>query len=155
MTARDVYTEATRRGLRLEPAGDRLAVIPKGKCPPDFAEVIRAHKGELLALLNSPPCPGWRSVPSAGLPLNPNPYPPQLSGSEARRIMSYVVRQLSGTDPLCEWCVKRELAYWLAYHWPDADCALAAALDAACFQLKRSPADTLTTLAAFDEVERG
>ena len=48
MNARDLYMEATRRGLRLEPAGDKLAVIPKGRCPPDFADVLRQHKVELL-----------------------------------------------------------------------------------------------------------
>jgi hypothetical protein len=52
-TAHDIYLEATRRGLRLEPAGDKLAVIPKGKCPPDFINVLRHHKRELLDLLET------------------------------------------------------------------------------------------------------
>lgn len=51
MTAQDIYLEATRRGLRLEPRGDKLAVIPKGKCPPDFADVLRQHKPKLLSWL--------------------------------------------------------------------------------------------------------
>lgn len=53
MNAHDLYLEATRRGLRLEPAGDKLAVIPKGKCPSDFANVLRAHKGELMSWLEA------------------------------------------------------------------------------------------------------
>ena len=53
MTARELYLEATRRGLRLEPAGDRLAVIPARLCPPDFAAVLRRHKGELLDWLEA------------------------------------------------------------------------------------------------------
>jgi hypothetical protein len=53
MTASDLFNEATRRGLRLEPAGDKLAVIPKGRCPADFADVLRAHKGELLSWLEA------------------------------------------------------------------------------------------------------
>jgi hypothetical protein len=52
-TPRDIYTEATRRGLRLEPAGEMLAVIPKGKCPPDFVAVLREHKRELLDWLET------------------------------------------------------------------------------------------------------
>jgi len=52
-TPRAIYLEATRRGLRLEPRGDHLAVIPKGKCSPDFIGVLRAHKRELLDLLET------------------------------------------------------------------------------------------------------
>jgi hypothetical protein len=68
MNAHDLYLEATRRGLKLEPAGDKLAVRPKGKCPPDFANVLRAHKGELLDWLetrtaNLPPdCAPWLHI---------------------------------------------------------------------------------------------
>ena len=54
MTAQDIYLEATRRGLRLEPAGDKLAVFPKGKCPPDFRDVLLAHKAALLEWLAAP-----------------------------------------------------------------------------------------------------
>ena len=50
-TAQDIYLEAQKRGLRLEPAGDKLAVMPKGKCPPDFAAVLRQHKPQLLTWL--------------------------------------------------------------------------------------------------------
>jgi hypothetical protein len=65
-TPNDIYAEAARRGLRLEPAGDKLAVIPKGKCPPDFANLLRAHKGELLSWLEAraeglnADCAPWR-----------------------------------------------------------------------------------------------
>lgn len=68
MNAHDLYMEATRRGLRLEPAGDKLAVIPKGRCPPDFADVLRRHKHELLDLLETktvslpPDCAPWLNV---------------------------------------------------------------------------------------------
>jgi hypothetical protein len=67
-TPHEIYLEAARRGLRLEPAGDKLAVIPKGRCPPDFADVLRQHKGELLDWLeahatNLPPdCAPWLHV---------------------------------------------------------------------------------------------
>jgi hypothetical protein len=68
MTAQEIYLEATRRGLRLEPAGDKLAVIPAKLCPPDFADVLRQHKGELLNWLEArtaglaPDCAAWLYV---------------------------------------------------------------------------------------------
>jgi hypothetical protein len=43
-------------------------VIPKGKCPPEFADVLRQHKRELLDLLESqdarltPDCAPWLNV---------------------------------------------------------------------------------------------
>lgn len=57
MTAESIYIEATRRGLILEPRSDErgvfIAVIPKGKCPPEFANTILAHKPELLDWLKT------------------------------------------------------------------------------------------------------
>ena len=48
MTAPELYREASRRGLHLEPRGDKLAVIPGDRVPLDFADVLRQHKRELL-----------------------------------------------------------------------------------------------------------
>lgn len=54
MTAFQLFDEATRRGLTLKAAGSgRLAVCPARLCPPEFADVLREHKPELLSLLNS------------------------------------------------------------------------------------------------------
>lgn len=53
MTALDLYLEATRRGLHLEPRGDKLAVSPPDLCAPEFVELLRQHKRELLDLLES------------------------------------------------------------------------------------------------------
>ena len=54
MTATDLYAEVRRRGLRLERRdGGRLAVIPGDLCPPDFADLLRQHKAELLDLLEA------------------------------------------------------------------------------------------------------
>jgi hypothetical protein len=54
VTANDLYHEATRRGLRLEPMdGDRLAVSPASLCPPDLADALRQHKRAILDLLES------------------------------------------------------------------------------------------------------
>ena len=54
MTAVDLYHEATRRGLHLQPLdGDRLAVSPASLCPPDFADVLRRHKRAILDLLET------------------------------------------------------------------------------------------------------
>lgn len=69
MTALELYHEAERRGLRLEPRpGDKLAVIPANRCPPDFADELRQHKGELLDLLEAktanltPDCAPWLHI---------------------------------------------------------------------------------------------
>jgi len=53
VTPAELYVEAAKRGLRLAPAGDKLAVMPKGKCPSDFADVLRQHKTELLNWLEA------------------------------------------------------------------------------------------------------
>ena len=53
MTALQLFHEAARRGLTLKPAGSgRLAVIPARLCPPEFADILREHKPELLSLLS-------------------------------------------------------------------------------------------------------
>jgi hypothetical protein len=53
MTPPELCHEAKRRGLRLEPRGDKLAVIPASRCPPEFADMLRRHKRELLDLLDA------------------------------------------------------------------------------------------------------
>ena len=64
----ELYERAVRLGLRLEPRGDKLAVIPAKRCPPAFADVLRQHKRELLDLLESqdarltPDCVPWLNV---------------------------------------------------------------------------------------------
>jgi len=53
VTALQLLHDAARRGLTLKPAGlDRLAVIPARLCPPEFADILREHKPELLSLLS-------------------------------------------------------------------------------------------------------
>jgi hypothetical protein len=151
MTPCDLYNEALRRGLRLEPRGDKLAVIPGDRCPPEFAATLRQHKVELLAWLSRSPLPGWQAVPPAGLPLNPLRPAPQRT--DARRVMEYIERQIDDAlGPLCEWCLRRELEYWTAYHWPDAVCAYAATRDAVCWQLRRTEAEVWTLLEGTKEV---
>lgn len=138
MTPHELYLEAARRGLRLEPAGDMLAVIPKGKVTPDFADVLRAHKTELLDWLNHQPCPGWKTVPPADLPLvttvpRPSPYCRE-------EMLAYLRRQTGDRPgPLTSWLVERETAYYdgPGKHWPCGLLAYSAARDAACWQLNR------------------
>lgn len=53
MTAPELIDEASRRGLRLEPRGNKLAVIPSGRLTAAFADLLRQHKRELLDLLET------------------------------------------------------------------------------------------------------
>jgi hypothetical protein len=51
----EVFSRAADLGLKLgleEP--DTLTVQPVNRCPPDFAETLRAYKPQLLALLRLP-----------------------------------------------------------------------------------------------------
>jgi hypothetical protein len=68
MTAQEIFDQATHRGLRLESRGNKLAVIPAKRCPPEFADTLRQHKQEILSLLEgqaaglAPDCSPWLHV---------------------------------------------------------------------------------------------
>lgn len=148
MTAEDLCFEARKRGLRLEPRGDKLAVIPADRLAPDFAAVLREHKPALLHWLNRPPCPGLGVIPLAPLPLDPvEPRPTPL---DRQRVIDYLHRQ----DDLAAWLVRRESAYYdgPGRAWDCAAFAYAAARDAACWQLNRGEREMLDLLEGFEEV---
>ena len=155
MTAPELYRKAAKRGLRLAPAGDRLAVMPKGKCPPDFAHTLRQHKAELLDWLHRTPCRGWQEVPPDTLPLNP--VMPQPTPPNRERMITYLLRQ--GCDRpghLTRWLVRRECAYYdgPGQRWDCALHAYAAARDAACWQLSRAESEVWQFLEATAETYR-
>ena len=64
----ELCQQAVRLGLRLESRGDKLAVIPARRCPPEFADTLRQHKREILSLLEgqtaglAPDCAPWLHV---------------------------------------------------------------------------------------------
>lgn len=155
MTAPELYQEAARRGLRLEPRGDKLAVIPGDRVPPDFAELLREHKAALIDWLARPSCHGWQSVPPDSLPLNP--VMPRPTPQDRERMIAYLLRQgCDRASPLTACLVKRENAYFAGpgAKWDCGLIAYAAARDAACWQLNRSEADVLELLSGFDECSR-
>jgi hypothetical protein len=100
MTPRELYKEAGKRGLRLEPAGDKLAVTPKGQCPPDFAAVLREHKPELLSWLearrrNLPPdCFPWLHIAKQVLA-------GEFDGADGSTYESIVIGLHSISHPFC------------------------------------------------------
>lgn len=148
MTVQDLCLEASKRGLRLEPRGDKLAVIPADRLAPDFAAVLREHKGELLDWLNRPSCPGWQEVPLD--PIEPRPTP-----HDRQQMIDYLLRQGAGHPcPLAAWLVRRESDYYdgPGRTWDCATFAYASARDAACWQLKRSEREVLDLLAGFEAV---
>jgi hypothetical protein len=106
MTAGELYIEAFRRGLRLEPAGDKLAVIPKGHCPPDFADVLRAHKGELLSWLEArathlpSDCVPWLNVARQVLD-------GEFEGADRSTVAAVTIGLRSVLHPLCHRALER------------------------------------------------
>jgi len=53
-TAISILIEAHEHGQRLEAHDDKLRVFPANRCSTEFAETLRAHKVELIALLQLP-----------------------------------------------------------------------------------------------------
>ena len=51
MSPMDVLKAAADRGLTLRINGEKLRVLPAERLSPDFAEVLKAHKPALMALL--------------------------------------------------------------------------------------------------------
>jgi hypothetical protein len=54
-------------------------------------------------------------------------------------------------SPLCEWLLRRECAYWETHHWPDWQCAYAAARDVACWQLNRNEVAMLEVVTTLEQ----
>ncbi len=146
----DLFLEARKRGLQLAPAGDKLAVMPKGACPTDFAAVLREHKGELLAWLSQAPCPHSGAVPPENLPLDPLTPSPTLENRD--RVIGYFLRQ--GCDrpgsQLSVWFARRAWAYYagMGRAWDCALHAYAAARDGAVWQLNCTESEVWSLLAA-------
>lgn len=55
MSVAQLMADLNHRGVRLEAHGDRLRFSPRSSVTPDLAERMKAHKGELLALLRPTP----------------------------------------------------------------------------------------------------
>ena len=148
MTPDELYREAAKRGLRLESAGDKLAVFPKGHCPPDFAEMLRQHKPALLEWLSRPSRPGWQTVPPCDLPLDP--VMPRPSPANRERVIRYLLLQTGNRPgPLSAWLVRRETSCFdgPGRKWDCSLLAYVAARDAACWQLNRIESEVWELLA--------
>ena len=53
MSAAQVMTDLARLGIRIEADGDRLRYSPRSVVTPDLTRRLKAHKGELMAILRS------------------------------------------------------------------------------------------------------
>ncbi len=106
MTAPELYHEAARRGLRLEPRGGKLAVIPGDRVPPDFADVLRQHKGELLNWLEAraaglaPDCAPWLHVAKQILA-------GEFVGADSYTVASLTIGLKNIRHPLCQQALAR------------------------------------------------
>lgn len=151
MTPAQTLAKCRQAGLSLRPHGDQLGVSPADKLTPELRQALRTHKAELLALLNSPPCPGWQAVPPDDLPLSAIEPRPTPFAREA--FLEYVARQARSVQ-LTAWLERRRNAYFcgVGRKWDCAAHAFAASRDLACWQQSRNEAQTLDLLAGFDEV---
>ena len=106
MTLPELCHEAARRGLRLEPRGDKLAVIPGDRVPPDFADTLRQHKGALLDLLEAqsshltPDCAAWLYVARQILA-------GEFEGADSSTVASLTIGLRSILHPLCQRALER------------------------------------------------
>ena len=106
MTAKILINRAAELGLRLESRGDKLAVIPAKRCPPDFADVLRQHKGELLDLLETqtfnltPDCAAWLHVARQILA-------GEFIGADNSTVTSLTIGLRSILHPLCQRALER------------------------------------------------
>jgi hypothetical protein len=105
-TVKDLCNRAAALGLRLEPRGDRLAVIPGGHCPLDLADALRRHKDEVLALLqakaaNLPPdCAPWFHVAKQVLT-------GEFDGADKSTIEALTIGLRGIPIPLCQQALSR------------------------------------------------
>src|SRR5262245_36226997 len=98
--------EAGRFGLRLEHRGDKLAVIPADRCPPEFADLLREHKPEVLS---------WLEATGAGLPRDQAPWlhiakqvmAGEWDGADLSTIESITIGLRSIQHPLCKQALTR------------------------------------------------
>jgi hypothetical protein len=106
MTAREICKEAARRGLRLELRGDKLAIIPANRLQPEFAEQLRQHKHEILALLAmhndgfSPDCAPWIHVAAQVLA-------GEFDGADRSTSQSLAIGLRQVSHPLCRRALMR------------------------------------------------
>jgi hypothetical protein len=106
MTPPELCHEAIRLGLRLEPRGDKLAVIPAKRCPPDFAAELRQHKGELLDFLEgqatglAPDCAPWLHVAKQVLA-------GEFVKADSSTVASVTIGLRSVLHPLCQRALER------------------------------------------------
>lgn len=106
MKAQTLYAEAIGHGLRLEARGDKLAVIPASRCPPEFADTLRSHKGELLS---------WLEARSAGMRPDEAPWlhvakqvlASEFDGADSYTRDSLVIGLRSIRHPVCQAALHR------------------------------------------------
>ena len=100
-TTVELCQHAVRLGLRLESRGDKLAVIPAKRCPPEFADTLRQHKREILSLLEdqaaglTPDCAAW-------LPVARQILAGEFVGADSSTIASLNIGLRSIPHPLCQ-----------------------------------------------------
>lgn len=106
MKAQTLYTEAIRHGLRLEARGDKLAVIPASRCPVEFADTLRSHKGELLSWLEAQRV-GMRADQAPWLHVAKQVLAGEFNGADNSTRESLVIGLRNLAHPVCRRALER------------------------------------------------
>jgi hypothetical protein len=104
--AETICREARRWNLRLELRGDKIAVIPGSKAPPQFIELVRENKAALLS---------WLEATGAGLPRDQAPWlhvakqvlAGEFDGADGRTRESLTIGLRTINHPTCRQALAR------------------------------------------------
>ena len=66
MSATQLMTDLARLGIHIEAHGDRLRYSPRSAVTPDLADRMKAHKGDLLAILRCRNGPTTQPIAKVG-----------------------------------------------------------------------------------------
>jgi hypothetical protein len=97
--AETICREARRWNLRLEQRGDKVAIIPGSKAPPEFIEFVRANKAEVIAWLEAD---GLAPDQAPWLHVGKEVLLGEFSGADKSTLQSLEIGLRSIRHPTCE-----------------------------------------------------
>ena len=104
--ARSLLVHARKLGLTLQLEGDRIAVAPARRCPPDLLAALRTHKPAVIDLLAAqaanltPDCAPWLHVARQILA-------GEFDGADLSTVESLTIGLRGIRHPLCQQALAR------------------------------------------------